>query len=182
MSKGDRIEAKNLLQETIRKCITKFQRIEPGINPEKRDKLLIFAILFRGLLDYLELLETLSAHDWYKKPKFVEKAWIQLCDCKDRLRYVSRFHSNRTIDTVIKSIEYTEQTFEKNFDNGLYLSIDVTAEKELCNICRKDIRTCSHIVGRIYDGNICKPMPQNLRGRAVALVENPADPRCRIWP
>ena len=182
ISKGDQVRAKNLLQKAIRRYKAKYQKIGPGVNPKERNKLLIFAIIFRGLLDYLELLNTLAIHDWYKKPKCVEKAWIQLCDCKDRLRYISRFYNNGTVESVIKSIGSIEQIFEKIFGKGLYMSIDASAEKELCNICGNDIRTCSHIEGEIYDGNICVPIPQNLRGRAVALVENPADPRCRIWP
>lgn len=182
MSKEDRVKAKNLLQEGIRKYKTEFQRIESGVNPEKRNKILVFAILFRGLLDYLELLETLSANDFYKEPKCIERAWIQLCDCKDRMRYVSQFYNNGTAESVIKSVEYIEQMFEKKFGKGLYLSIDVTAEKELCNICGNDTRICSHIAEKIYDGIICMPIPQDFRGGAVALVENPADPRCRLWP
>lgn len=182
ISSGDQVGAKNLLQEAIGRYKTEYQRIGRGVNPKERNELLIFAILLRGLLDYSELMNILTTHDWYKKPQCIEKAWIQLCDCKDRLRYASRFYNCETVELVIKSIGSIEQMFERNFGKGLYMSIDVSAEKELCNICGNDIRACSHIVGEMYDGDVCVTIPQNLREGAVALVENPADPRCRIWP
>ena len=168
MSKGDRIKAKNLLQEKIRKYKTEFQRIESGVDPERRDKFLISAILFRGLLDYMELLETFPEYDWCKKPKCIENAWTQLCNSKDRMRFISQFYKNETIELVIKSIECIEQIIQRKLGKGLYMSIDVTAEMELCNICGNDTRTCSHIVGKIYDGTICMTVPKNFRNSAVA--------------
>lgn len=181
-AKGDRIEAKNLLLDKIRTYKTEFHKIKSGIDPERRDRYLIFAVLFRGLLDYVELMDTFPENGWCKKPKCIEEAWRHLCDSKDRMRFVSRFYKNETVEGVIKSIEYIEQIIENKLGKGLYMSIDVTAEKELCSVCGNDTRSCSHIVGKIYDGNICMMIPQNLKERAVALVENPADPRCRIWP
>jgi hypothetical protein len=182
ISKEDRAKIKNRLQNWIRKYKTEFRGIGLGINPERRNEILICAILFQGILDYLDLLETLSAYDSHKEPIGIERAWIKLCNCKDRMIYVSQYYNNKTIESVIQSIKHFGYMFEEKFGKGLFLSIEATAEKELCNICGNDTRTCPHITGKIYDGIICITIPQDLKGRAVALVENPADPRCRIWP
>jgi hypothetical protein len=179
---GDQIEARNFLHERIQTYKAEFHSIKLGINPERRDRFLIYAITFRGLLDYMDSLETFPDCDWCRKPKCVEKTWVQLCNSKDRMRFVRRFYKNETIDWVIESIDDLEQIIERKMGKRLYMSIDVEVEKELCNICGNDIRSCSHIVGNIYDGSICTKVPQNPKKGAVALVDKPADPRCCVWP
>ncbi len=74
-----------------------------------------------------------------------------------------------------------ENFFVENFGKGMYSSIGLIAVKYICSICKKDTRSCCHISGRIYKGQICYSQPVNERIDHVALVREPTRSRCRIW-
>lgn len=54
--------------------------------------------------------------------------------------------------------------------------------KYLCSICNEDTRGCRHINGSLYGGIVCNYRQINPRFDHIALVEEPKDPICRIWP
>ena len=146
------------------------------------NKALIFGILFRGLQDFTDLSETTELSTWKAEHKLIEKAWGQMLDCKERIEYVSNFCHEETLDWVLNKIKCLEKTFLNAFGPGLYSSPEIIAKREICNVCKKDFRSCEHILGNIYDGIRCVTIPQDIQFRSVAIVQVPEDPRCRIWP
>lgn len=157
--------------------------MKEGVTPETRDKIRITGILYRGFQDFIDLYRTTKSPDWVTKHDLVEKAWMQLCDCKDRIEYVSNFcHNDGTLDKVICKIRDIEKEFVDNFGEGMYMSPEIIAKRTVCSICKEDSRSCEHLSGRIYNGVLCSHIPQDLKFRRFALVRFPKDPRCRIWP
>ena len=145
-------------------------------------KLHSLLILFKCMQDYIELHKITQDQSWLKKPEKIEKIWIKKCDCKDRLEFISDNFEGVVIEKILDGINRMENLFRKEFGNELYLSPGLVADKHICNICQKDTRACSHIEGRLYKGRICNIIPINEVCDHVALVQEPKDYRCRIWP
>jgi hypothetical protein len=50
-----------------------------------------------------------------------------------------------------------------------------------CSICKQDYEKChEHIAGGVYGGVTCEPLINGFRGRHIASVPNPSDPRAQI--
>ncbi|HEY9706750.1 MAG TPA: hypothetical protein V6D48_00960 [Oculatellaceae cyanobacterium] len=174
-------KASELCQEYIDSCkfILKhrpWEDVEDNYN-----KLLILAILFKGLQDFVGLAWLTEDKDWHENHKYVEYTWITLCDCRDRIEFVSQYCQVDVIELVLRSVYKLEEFFKNAFGDGYYSSPEVLVKKFICNICQQDTRACSHIAGRLYGGKICHYLPIEPCIRAVALVKVPKDPRCRIW-
>jgi hypothetical protein len=146
------------------------------------NKLYLLLILFKCMQDYTELHKITQDKLWLKKSEKIEKVWIKKCDCKDRLEFISDNFEGVVIEKILDGINRVENFFRKVFGNGLYLSPGLVADKFICNICQKDTRACLHIAGRLYKGRICNVSPINEVCNHVALVQEPKDYRCRIWP
>jgi len=152
-------------------------------DSEIRSKALIFGILFRGLESFINLKEKTNSSIWFKNTKLVENLWVELCDCKDRFGYSAKYLSCDELEWVLLQITYLEKNFVYHFGKGVYSSSAIRAKKIECSICGKDLRSCEHINGGIYDGKMCTGFATNITHvDHVAIVENPADPRCRLWP
>ena len=178
---GEEKEAKGQIQDIIDNCKHILKNDRQGVNSEK-NKVLIIGIMFRGLQNFIDLSETINSPNWITQPILVEKAWIQMWDCKERLEYISNFCFENTLDWVFSTIESLNKTFLDKFGPGIYFSAEFLVEQSACSICKKDFRSCEHISGRIYDGILCSIIIQRFQGKGVSIVENPEDPRCRIWP
>ncbi len=174
--------AREQAQLSIETCKSMLN-MEEGVTPETRGKIRITGILYRGFQDFIDLYETTKSSDWVTKNNLVEKAWVQLCDCKDRIGYVSNLcHNDETLDKVICKIGNIEKEFVDNFGEGMYMSPEIITKKTVCSICKEDARSCEHISGQMYGGVLCSYICQDISDvRAVAIVRNPKDPRCRIW-
>ncbi len=120
--------------------------------------------------------------DWIRNPELVEKVWLEMWDCKDRLEYTSPLIKTICIEWIFNDINSLYQDFYQNFGHGLYVSLSFLAQRMMCNICGQDIRACEHLPGMIYSGKICGDIPQGITPNHVLLTEHPNDPRCRIWP
>ncbi|MGB5596366.1 MAG: hypothetical protein WBM32_10545 [Crocosphaera sp.] len=149
---------------------------------DNANKLFIILIFFKGLQECSELAKLTKYRLWHKDNKLVEKIWRIKCNCKERLEFVSADIQGVIIEGRLKMLHELENFFVENFGKGMYLSPGLIADKYICSICKKDTRSCCHISGRIYKGQICYSQPVNERIDHVALVREPKDPRCRIWP
>lgn len=149
---------------------------------ESRKKALVRGILCRGLQDLTDLLEVVHTTDWLKNPTLVEEAWNHLWDARDRLTYAIGQFSHERIRWGLAQLEQVYKDFVGSFGPGLYCSPEIVCKREICNICKADFRSCSHMRDEIYDGVRCIGSPDGIEFRATAIVAVPADPRCRIWP
>lgn len=175
---------KKALRKTKRNILICKQTLENHDNAsEIRDKALFFGILFRGLENFINLKKKTNSSIWFKNTSLVEKLWVELCDCKDRFDYVSNYLGGDALDWIRSEITNFEKKFELYFGKGRYSSSAFRAKKIECSICGNDMRSCNHLSGAIYDGKMCKGIVTDIANvDHVALVENPADPRCRLWP
>jgi len=64
--------------------------------------------------------------------------------------------------------------------NRVGLSIGVIVQESHCSICKEDPEDCSHITGRIYDGEECVQVITKAALQEVSLVGRPNFPDARI--
>lgn len=150
-------------------------------NNELFKTVLVLAIIFKGLQEFSFLLNFINSENWHTNTDKLEYYWCKVFDSKDRLNYTKSYCKSPIIDSVIREIIDIENHFNDIFGKGLYSSPEIVMDKFICNICNIDTRGCLHIEGNIYGSKICRYKAVNPRLRAVALVEKPRDPRCRIW-
>lgn len=176
-------ESKQLCLKYINGCKLVLTNHPWGEENQDYNKVLILAILFRGLQDFTYLEKVQNDKEWYKDTRKVEYTWLIILDCKDRIEFVrQQLYEKELIEILLNEISSLKIFFVKNFGNGQYLSPDILMKKSICNICRRDVRACHHITGRLYNGSICYSVPSNDAViTSVSIVKVPKDPRCRIW-
>jgi hypothetical protein len=174
--------AGKLCERFIRKWIKVWRRRVINNNEKFYNKLLVFMIFFEALKEYTEIVKITKNRKWHQNNDIVEVLWMKMLDCKDRLEFVLAHYTCQILERVLTDIYGLNEFFRKVFGDGSYISPGIICEKYLCTICRKDTRACSHIAGRLYNGQICYYQPTNEIFNHIAIVKIPKDPRCRIWP
>lgn len=171
-------------QRTARIALTRCENLlnhNSALDGETRNHIRILAVVFKALEDFASLQEIISRDGWMRWPKLIEQVWEHLCDCKERLDYAGN-HRHPVIRNVLDQIHALEDVFTSEFGPGLYISPEIMAEREICTVCGKDHRACEHISGVAYGGIVCRRKPEGPSIRAIAIVDVPKDPRCRLWP
>lgn len=80
-------------------------------------------------------------------------------------------------------VERTERlaTIEKLiFPSQIFLSAGLIVHQEICTICGSDYEDCAHVVGTPYWGEFCFRRLVGVTPDHVAMVEEPANKKCRI--
>lgn len=146
------------------------------------DDLFLLAVLVRAYLDYLKLKkETKNIHFW-ENQEIVEAVWTKLCDLDDRLNYLTGRIEGNTLSEMMKEAAEIKKLFLMNYGAGMYSSPEMICKKVECSICNKNIKSCNHIPGRLYNGLRCVETPRDCELRSISIVKIPQDKRCRIWP
>jgi hypothetical protein len=139
-------------------------------------------VLFNGLRDYANLMQITAVSFWLENTNAVELVWDLLHDARDRIDACTDFLADDFSSAILAELGNVENSINERFGTGFYSSPEVTYGRLLCTICEKDVRGCTHEPGRYYDGRYCQVYPVDPNPHCVAMVEKPADPRCRIWP
>lgn len=154
----------------------------PNATENDYNNFLVLAITFKAFQDYSELGKITFQAKWNENNSNLEAVWLKLWNSKDRLDTVRGRIQSEIADRIHSNLEDLLDQYKLNFGNGLYASPEILIRKEVCSVCKKDIRACSHIKGRWYDGNICRGIAEDIELKTISLVTVPRDPRCRIWP
>ncbi len=66
------------------------------------------------------------------------------------------------------------------FPPQVFISSGMIVGKQECSICGEEYGDCNHLVGKPYMGRFCYIIAKELSLDHVAIVEHPADKRCRV--
>lgn len=66
------------------------------------------------------------------------------------------------------------------FPPQVFISSGMIVGKQECSICGEEYGDCNHLVGKPYMGKFCYIIAKDLSIDHVAIVEHPADKRCRV--
>jgi len=142
----------------------------------------ITGVLFKGLIEFIQLADLTRDQKWHLNNKRTEKVWTLMWNCIDRFDFSSSTLNYEGFTRIRNKLEELRKIFIDYFGPGFYSSPEILIRNESCGICKKDIRACPHMPGRLYNGTICHSIPQHIELKSVSLVTLPEDPRCRIWP
>lgn len=174
-------ESKNITNDVINTCKL-ILKDDKCIVEDTKNKALVAGILFRGIQNLISLHAIANSSDWISQPKIVEKAWILLCDFRERINYVSNYNAFYDLNILIERIRYFENAFLDKYGYGLYVSPEMNIKRLKCNICGEDFSICDHNARIIYNGILCMGIADEMIAKGVSIVDNPKDYRCRIWP
>ena len=114
----------------------------------------------------------------FLKAEQPDKAWDMLVDAQ---RYVlDAIRSDEGFAHLDKYLDRLNAIEHLVFPPQVFLSSGMIVEAQICSICEQDYEKCGHIKGRPYMGSFCvvRLVPSALDH--VAIVENPANKRCRV--
>lgn len=66
------------------------------------------------------------------------------------------------------------------FPPQVFVSAGLIVNTQDCSICGSEYGECNHLAGRPYMGQFCAIVARDITGNHVAVVETPADKRCRV--
>ena len=66
------------------------------------------------------------------------------------------------------------------FPPQVFMSSGMLVEHLECSICNREYEACEHLVGKPYMGEFCQLILRDIKLNHVAIVDHPADKRCRI--
>ncbi len=106
------------------------------------------------------------------------EAWDQYVAAQmamvDACRAHKGFQHGGEISIRLKKIE------ELIFPKQNFVSAGFTAKHQICSICKLKYSTCVHLRHKAYWGELCDILHKGIVGDHLALVDFPADRRCRI--
>lgn len=94
--------------------------------------------------------------------------------CLDAIRAHSGFAD---CERKLKDLERLEGQI---FPPQTFISAGFVAKRLECSICGERYSKCEHLRGKPYMGQFCEVIHLDSTGDHVALVETPADKRCRV--
>lgn len=106
------------------------------------------------------------------------EAWDQLVAAQIGCMDASRAH--RGFVHCQQRLEDLSQYEELLFPPQAFLSAGFISDSLECSICGSPYAKCQHLRGRPYMGWFCEINHRNPRGDHAALVDFPADKRCRV--
>jgi hypothetical protein len=107
-----------------------------------------------------------------------DEAWERLVAAQDGLLGAVKAHEG--FAHIVHHIRRLDSTEELVFPPQVFLSSGMIVSSQICSICGDDYEECPHVKGRPYMGQFCTVTLIPSKVDHVAIVETPADKRCRI--
>lgn len=107
-----------------------------------------------------------------------EEAWDVLIDHQDAIAAALRAHEKfRFLEPMAERGRNLEKRF---FPSQVFMSAGLIVHKQVCSICGVDYSECDHLAGFPYLGQFCSVQLSEIEPDHVAIVEEPANRKCRI--
>lgn len=143
----------------------------------------LVGVLFGSLRNLVDLIYRTSEPGWLAQPKTVVEVWNLRCNFREGYEIVQCNIGQELTSWILARVERIEKAVFDRYGRGTYVSPEIVFAKPTCSICDLDHHTCAHVGGRIYGGRMCRVVPSDDACiKSVALVSDPIDDRCRIWP
>jgi len=107
-----------------------------------------------------------------------EAAWDALIDTQDALAGALR--AGPEFAHLEPQAQRARELEDYLFPPQMFLSAGLIVHKQVCTICGQDYTECDHIAGMPYCGEFCAVQLTEAEADHVAIVEEPANRRCRL--
>lgn len=125
-----------------------------------------------------------SAYKFLLEKEFY-KAWCEFDIADIELSFLVKHFDISDNKYDLRFISDYIKKFKKLFPYVHFSSRESIIKKERCNICNKVIslrKRCGHVVGEIYDGEMCGRIVEDFEILGVAIVKNPFDNYAVLFP
>jgi hypothetical protein len=107
-----------------------------------------------------------------------DQAWDALVAAQSHLSSAMKAHEGfARVDENIRRLDGIECLI---FPPQVFLSSGMIVKSQICSICGNEYEDCDHVKGRPYMGNFCTVTLIPSAVDHVAVVDNPANKRCRV--
>lgn len=107
-----------------------------------------------------------------------EEAWDALIDTQDA--FAAALRADRRFAFLEPAATRAKELETYLFPPQMFLSAGMIVRKQVCSICDEDYSECDHLEGLPYCGEFCAVQLAEVEADHVAIVEEPANRRCRI--
>lgn len=112
------------------------------------------------------------------KDKSYYEGWCQLERIEITISVLKRHFKYDKKKFFLWHIEKSVTNLQVIFPYRLFASMEALKKKKECSICNKEIsirNPCGHIVGEIYNGEMCHSIVTDVDILGISLVENPGN-------
>jgi hypothetical protein len=107
-----------------------------------------------------------------------DQAWDELISAQNAAISAARAHSAfGKFSHIYKRLEAIEELI---FPAQVFMSSGMIVKMQECSICGNEYGECDHLAGKPYMGKFCSIIATNFEINHVAIVQDPADKRCRV--
>ena len=112
------------------------------------------------------------------KEEHPDDAWGELVNAQTLVPSAMRAHQGFShLAPLMERLELIERVI---FPQQVFVSAGLTVRKQSCSICGEEYGDCEHLAGMPYMGRFCSIVARDLAPNHVAIVDRPADKRCRV--
>lgn len=112
------------------------------------------------------------------KDKKYYKAWCQLEQIEISFKWLKRHFIYNKDEYYLLHIEKSVKNLQILYPYRLFGSSELIKKKKKCSVCNKEIllrNPCGHVVGEIYDGEMCHRIVTEAEVLGLSVVENPGN-------
>jgi hypothetical protein len=107
-----------------------------------------------------------------------DDAWEQLILAQESATDAARAHPD--LAHFVHQVEKLEAIEHLVFPPQVFISSGLLVANQECSICSAEYGECDHLSGKPYMGEFCHIVARNFSVDHVAIVDSPADKRCRV--
>jgi hypothetical protein len=108
-----------------------------------------------------------------------DEAWNRLVDAEYALADAIKAHAG--FSHLTSQLDRLLEIENLVFPPQVFLSSGMIVKRQLCTICGEEYEDCEHVKGRPYMGEFCRVRLIPSKVDHVAVVDKPANKRCRIF-
>jgi len=120
---------------------------------------------------YRNAFKLLQDKSYYQAWCQLERIEITIHSLKQHFAYDKKQYGLWNIEKAVKNLQVL-------YPYRLFASSEILKKKKKCSICEKEIsirNSCRHIVGEIYNGEMCHRIVTEAEVLGISLVENPGN-------
>jgi SEC-C motif len=140
-------------------------------NQEQAKQIWIFQTIVEIHKLYRNAFNLLKNKGYYEGWCQLERAEIEIKNLKEHFLFDKKKFGIWHIEKSVKNLQVI-------FPYRLFASSEILEKKKKCSVCDKEItirNPCGHIVGEIYNGEMCHRIVTESELLGMALVENPGN-------
>lgn len=170
--KLDKIHLEEFSLEKLDKQIQNQKLIFVNNGEQEEAKLLwIFQTIIEIHKLYRNAFKLLKGKSYYQAWCQLERIEITIHSLKKHFTYDKNQYNLWQIEKSVKNLQVL-------YPYRLFASSEILKKKKKCSVCDKDIsirNSCGHIVGEIYNGEMCHRIVTECEILGISLVENPGN-------